>query len=58
MSVVHFTLVTLMSTCQKIRYRDRIAALMALAKVQRQDKSWLGKLEQRPIDVRTAAAGT
>lgn len=31
----------------KIRYRDRIAALLTLAVVRRQDNSWWPKLERR-----------
>jgi hypothetical protein len=31
----------------KVRYPDRIAALLALAEVQNQDKSWRPKLERR-----------
>lgn len=36
-----------MARCMKLRYRDRIAALLALAKVQHQDKAARAKLEQR-----------
>ncbi len=36
-----------MPNCHKTRYRDRIAALLALATVQSQDKSHRPKLEQR-----------
>lgn len=33
--------------CAKIRYRDRISALLALSKARAQDKSWRPKLEAR-----------
>lgn len=36
-----------MSRCRKFRYRDRIAALLALAKVRSQDKPHRAKLEAR-----------
>ena len=36
-----------MSNCQKLSYHDRIAALLALSKVQHQDKSYRSKLEVR-----------
>ena len=36
-----------MSACRKIRYRDRIAALLALASAQRTDGSRRPKLERR-----------
>jgi hypothetical protein len=36
-----------MQKCQKVIYRDRIAALLALSKVQHQDKSYRAKVEAR-----------
>lgn len=36
-----------MTKCQKVSYRDRIAALLALSKVQHQDKSHRAKVESR-----------
>jgi hypothetical protein len=33
--------------CQRIRFREVIAAKLALAKVTRQDKSWRPKRERR-----------
>lgn len=46
MSLVNRTLAG-MTTCTKVRYRDRIAALLALAKVRQQDKSHRAKIEAR-----------
>lgn len=36
-----------MPKCQKVKYRDRIAALLAMASVKRQDKSHRSKVEAR-----------
>jgi hypothetical protein len=36
-----------MTKCQKVIYRDRLAALLALSKVQHQDKSYRAKAEAR-----------
>ena len=36
-----------MTKCQKVIYRDRIAALLALSKVHHQDKSYRAKVEAR-----------
>ncbi len=36
-----------MTKCQKVIYRDRIAALLALSKVRHQDKSYRAKVEAR-----------
>lgn len=36
-----------MTKCQKVKYRDRIAALLAMAITQRQDKSYRAKVEGR-----------
>lgn len=36
-----------MTKCQKVKYRDRIAALFAMATVQRKDKSHRSKVEAR-----------
>lgn len=36
-----------MNACQKIRYRDRIAAQLVLAKIRHDDKTSRGKTEQR-----------
>jgi hypothetical protein len=36
-----------MANCEKVRYRDRIAALLAMAKTQHQDKSHRAKVEAR-----------
>lgn len=36
-----------MPTCTKVRYRDRIAALLALANARHRDGSRRAKLEQR-----------
>jgi hypothetical protein len=36
-----------MTSCTKVRYRDRIAALLALATVRTQDKSHRAKVEAR-----------
>jgi hypothetical protein len=47
MSVPRAKISHTMTRCSKYRYRDRIGALMALATVQRQDKSGRAKLEQR-----------
>lgn len=39
--------ILLMTKCQKVSYRDRIAALLALSKVQHQDKSYRAKVESK-----------
>lgn len=36
-----------MTKCQKVKYRDRIAALLAMATVRSQDKSHRTKVESR-----------
>jgi len=36
-----------MTKCRKVTYRDRIAALLALSKVQHHDKSYRTKVEAR-----------
>lgn len=36
-----------MTECRKVKYRDRIAALLAMATVQNQDKSHRSKVETR-----------
>lgn len=39
--------ILLMTKCQKVSYRDGIAALLALSNVQHQDKSHRAKVESR-----------
>ena len=44
---------TAMTKCQKVIYRDQIAALLALSKVQHQDKSYRARLRPAPTTAPT-----
>jgi len=44
--------------CQKIRYRDEIAAKLALARIRAKDKSGRPAMDDGHTDVRSARVGT
>lgn len=45
-------------TCSKIRYFDRVAALLAMSSAQRKDSSGRAKMERRAYHCPHCKAGT